>query len=668
MATEEELIAEVKKFVRESEGADSRERSRMLEDLRFVYEVDHQWSQTERLKRGNRPSYTFNRVIGAVNQVIGDQRQSSPQIKVRGVDGESDPEVAEINEGLIRNIEDQSDAQTAYDMAFKQAVAGGWGAWRVLPEFKSDRSFEQEIFIKPVYNPFTVFWDPLAQDPRKRDQNKCVIAERISREQHEALFGKEAAEKADNIEVSRDGRGWFTTDQVRIAEYFKREPVDKEIALLTDGRVVELTDESRVALDEAKRAAQNGVDVPVIARDEGGNEKIRKARSSQITWWKVDGAQILEGPITYDWQFIPVVKMCGRFINIEGQHLSQSLIRHSKDAQRVYNYDRTTMSEVVANSPRAVWLATDEMLTGHEKEWAEANAKNSPVLRYKVDQNASTGAPTRIPGPDVPAALVQMANMDSDDVKATTGFFDASLGERGPQESGEAIRARQQEGDTGSFEFMDNLAKALEFTGEILIDMIPKVYDTERTVRILGLDGQEDFVKINAYDESRERKFDLGAGRYNVSVSVGPAFATQRRESLRTLLDAAKVMPLLAELGPDLIVKNLDVQGADDLEKRMRKQLIAQGVIEPNEDEQDLVEEPQPDPVQLALVEESQSKSQANQARAAKDAQAAQEAAQLVPLKTLQDMEDLVEQKLKNQKLEEEIRLLRKEQDATVIL
>ena len=657
MAKEQDLISEILKYIRESEAADSNERARMLRDLRFVYRSESQWSDETRQKRGNRPCYTFNRVIGAVNNVIGDQRQASPQIKVRAVDGESDPELAEVFSGLIRNIEDLSDAQTAYDMGFKHAVAGGWGAWRVLPEFQSDRSFDQEIFIKPIFNPFTVFWDPLAQDPRKRDQNRCAISERISRDTHEALYGKKAAEKAKSVPISHDNKNWFTIDQIRVAEYFKRIPIEKEIALLTDGRVVELTDEIRKALEEAENA--ENVDVVKIARNAEGNQKIRTAKTFQIRWWKVDGTQILEGPITYDWRFIPVVKMCGRFINIEGEHLSQSLIRHSKDAQRVYNYDRTTMSEVVANAPRAVWLATAKMMQGYENEWNTANAQNRPVLRYNVDQAAAGGLPTRIPGAEIPAALISMAALDSDDIKATTGFFDPSLGMQGPQESGEAIRARQTEGDSGAFEFMDNLAKALEFTGEILVDMIPKVYDTERTIRILGLDGQESFVKVNAYDAARSKKIDLGAGRYDVSVSVGPAFATQRRQASRDILEAAGLMPIIAEVGSDLIVKTLDLPITDELEKRIRKRLITEGTIEPTEEELQTIQPEQPDPVTLALVATEESKQQANIAKAEKDAQATQAAQAKLPLEIQTMVEDIVQAKLDGMFKEEEIKIAR---------
>lgn len=650
----DDLLAEVQTFIQESEGADSYERDAMLEDLRFVYSEDGQWDKDTRDRREGRPCYTFNRLIGAVNQVVGDQQQARPQLKIRGVDDDSDPELAEVFSGLIRNIEDMSDANSIYDGAFKFAVAGGYGAWRIMPEFRSEKSFEQEIFIRPIYNPMTVFWDPVSQDPLKRDQNSCAVAVRISKKRYEALYGED---QAASLSIGRDkGRSdWVTEKEVRIAEYWKRTPRNIEIALMNDGRVIELDAEAKKVQEELDGS---GLDIPTVV-------KTRKTKVFQITWWKVDAANILEGPIVYDWKHIPVVRLPGRHINIAGRHYTQSLVRHSKDAQRMYNYDRTSMSEAVGNTPRAPYMLTAKMVKGYEQMWKEANAKNRPYLLYTADPDAvgAGGVPKREAPPDVPQALVALAALDSDDIKATTGQFDASLGERGPAESGEAIRARQLEGDVGSFEFMSNLAKALKFTGEILVDMIPKVYDTERTVRVLGLDGQEDFVKINAYDEASEKKLDLSAGRYDVSVTIGPSYSTQRKESLTHLLEASEVLPMIAEIAPDLIVKALDVPDADQLEKRVRRVLIAKGVIEPNEDEQKDMKPQEPDPVEEALVATEDSKAKRNMAAAAKDIAATEKTQgeiKMEPLELQKAITEIAGLKLDNQFKSEEIVLARK--------
>jgi len=597
------VISEVNTHIQDSDAADQRERDLMVEDLRFVYDEDGQWDERTKSQRHNRPCYTFNRVQQSVNQVLGEQRMNSISIKIRAVDDKSDPDLAEVQAGMIRNIESSSGAEAIYGEAFKFAVAGGFGAWRVLPELRNDYSFDQEIFIKPIHNPLTVYFDPLSLDAVKRDQTRCVIAERISKDFYKAKYGDQPVD----ITISRnDNRDWVTDKGVRIAEFFKLVPFTKEIALMSDGRVVDFDKELKKIQEELKSVEG----APTV-------ERTRKVETFKVKWWKVDGANILEGPIEYDWKFIPVVKLPGRFINIEGRQKTQSLIRPARDAQRVYNFNRTTMTEMVGNALRAPYMVTAKQIKGYEKEWNQAGSANRPYIKYNVD-SAAGGVPQRAAQAEIPSALMAMAAQDADDIKATTGFHDASLGKQGNEVSGIAIGARARQTDLGSFEFFDNLKEAIKFTGEIILDQMPAVYDTERVVRILGLDGAEDFQLINAYDEATDKTFDLSQGRYDVTVDLGPTFATQREESFSNLLEAAGVMPIIAEVAPDLIMKSSDVRDKDELVKRLRKPLVASGAIDPNEEEREALEaqgEPAPDPVQDALVDDLKNKAALNAAK-----------------------------------------------------
>lgn len=621
-----DLVAEVIKFVEEAESAATEERELMVDDLKFVYDEHGQWDKSTLNRRQGRPSYTFNRVLGAVNQVIGEQRMFRPAIKLRGVDSGTDQDLAEVMAGIIRNIEAISDAESTYDQAFKYAVAGGFGAWRIVTEYQNDQSFDQEIFIKAIHNPLTVFFDPLSLDPCKRDQNACVIAERVPKDLHEARYGKGSAD----IPVSRDSRGWIDEKGVRVAEYFKRIPVEREIALMSDGRTVPYDDDLKAIRDEL--TGEGGT--PTIV-------KTRKVQTFQTRWWKVDGTRVLEGPITYDWRFIPVVKVPGRYINIEGKQKTQSLIRHAHDPQKVYNYNRTTMSETVANAPRQPYILSEVNIKGYEKQWAEAGSMNRPYLVYKFDKDNPRG-PERVAAAEVPAALISMAAQDADDIKMATGFHDASLGRQGNEVSGEAIQSRQRMADIGSYEFYDNFKKAIKFTGDILANMIPKVYDTERTVRILGLDGEEEFRKINAYDEATDRTIDISQGLYDVTVDIGPGFSTQREEAFASMMDAVDKMPVLSEIAPDIIVKAMPTPDSDEIAKRLRKRLIAQGIVDPTEEEAQEMKPPAPNPVEEALVDSEKSKAELNRARA--DESRAKTAETLVetPLKAKQMQTDLV--------------------------
>jgi hypothetical protein len=594
-----EILAELRARYQVVDMSEADNRNWAVDDLRFLYEPNGQWTQMELNRRAGRPTYTFNRCLPALNQVIGDQRQVSPDIKIRAVDAAASQATAEVYSGLIRNIQDQSDAKTAYDNAFKYAVGCGYGYWIVVPEYCDAESFNQDIFVKMVANPFTVFIDQQAVEPTGRDANWAIVAERISKDEFKSQY---PGRIPHSIQISRDTLGWITSEGVRIADYWRRGWDITEIAELDDGTVV--------PYDKGTRK---------ILREDAADRKIvrtREVRNPYIEWCKADGYQILEGPIKYPWKYIPVVRCAGRYVNIEGRRRFLSIHRTAKDAQRSYNYNRSAMVERVALVPRAPYLVTPKMIKGYESVWATANTRNTPYLPYNVDPEASAtgGAPKRETPPDVPSAAIALATLDAQDIEATTGYHKSSLGNDQQDASGTAIENRQREGDVGSFEFIDNFGKALRYTAEILIDMIPKIYDTEREIRILGPDGAEDFKRINAAGHP-----DLSKGRYDVAVALGPSYTTQRQESLDTLLDLLAKMPALGQIAPDLIVKNLDVQGAQELERRIRWPLVQQGVIEPNDEEKQKLAQrqpDQPDPLVAATVKDLEAKAEKTHAEA----------------------------------------------------
>lgn len=622
-----ELIREITDRFRTADSAEDDNRRAQIEDLKFIYATDNnaQWQDSVLDKRKNRPNYTFNRTIGAVNQVIGDQRQNKPSIKVRGVDSGADPDTAETFTGLIRNIEDQSDAETAYDTAFKFAVGGGFGVWRVMPEFMADDSFDQEIRIVRMANPHTAYVDPGATDFLKRDANWWIITERIDGETFEDEYpGKDKT----NIELDSDDNSfWFTEDEVRIAEYWRKVPKQKELALLSNGAVVELTKDVKAISDEMEAA---GITI----------ERTRMVRGHVIEWVKVSGADILEGPITYNWKYIPIVPVYGRSINIEGEELIEGVIRHAKDAQRVYNYEMSTAVEVTAIQPRAPYMATAKMIKGYEEMYRTANLSNSPYMLYNIDQESPLAMPSRSPPPDVPIAILTLAQQAASDIDATTGFKRTSGLEQtmlaNQPSSGRALIEQRRTAEAGDFEFFDNLAKAIKFTGEILVDMIPQIYDTERQIRILGQDGKDEIVTVNqtVVDQQTKKKVkvnDLRQGRYDVAVSVGPSYQTQRQEAADILIQLSQGSPIIAQTAIDLVVKNLDLPGADELEKRLRGILIKQGVIKATEEDKEHIDQPSPEQQEMQKIardlglEKEFVEIMEKKAKAAKDMAAAEE-------------------------------------------
>jgi hypothetical protein len=643
----DKLVAEVKDCFSKAVSADSHNRELAIEDIRFIDEEGAQWSDMDRKNRSGRPCYSFDRTSIAIDQVKGDQRQNTPQIRVLPADSKSDRKIAQIYAGLIRSIERNSSARTAYNTGFDFALKGGFGAWRVYPKYVED-SFDQEICIARIENPFTVHWDPNAKDFLKRDAWWAMVTERIGRAQFTA---QHPDIPLTDIDLSDRDTDWITSDEIRVCEYYKRIKKKKVLALLDDGRVIDY-DSIRVIEDELRNPPPGSGIAPIkVVRK-------READGTIIRWWKLCGAGILEGPIDYEWKYIPLVPVYGRVSNIEGKRKYRGLVRKAKDPQKAYNAARTAEIEAVAMVPRSPYILAPSQIKGFENMWREANGKNPLFLFHNPldPKNPAASKPTREPMPDVPTALVALSQQAQDDIKAATGKFGPSLGEPQQGELPGAIRQRNTEGDVSSYEFMDNLSESIRFTGEILVDMIPRVYDGQRTIRILGIDGKEEFVEINQRLPDGTLLNDLSAGRYDVAVDIGPAYTTQRQQAADNLMRLAGASEIVQQIASDLIAKNLDFDGAEELERRLRTPLIQQGIIPPDQltdEEKAMLPQgpPQPSPTEQALL----GKLQADTAKSAAQAQeaqvrAAQAAAdlQMQPAQLQMLIQQIIGQTLKN--------------------
>lgn len=589
------LLARVRKFYDEGVGAFEENRRMHSEDLNFIYnsEAMGQWDPVVLQNRRGKPCYTFNRVIGPVNLVVSDMRQTKPAGKVRPASDGADEIVADIYGGLCRSIEQASRAEQIYKEQYKYAVAGGFGAWRIMPVWMSDDgdgAFDQVLRVVDIPNPQTVVWDPECNDPCAGDANQAIVAERINENIYSSLYG-DSDEKGVSFNFSRDSYGWFTDKEVRIAEYFERVPYEKWIARMTDGSVKDYdADLKRLeAHFDEQGITYEKHGVTRVAQDNDGNPKIRKTITWKVLWVKCDGSNVLEGPYVYNWKRIPIVRCPGRYVNIEGRKKLQSLVRHAKDAQRSYNSRCSDMIERSALVPKAPYLVTSTMIKGFENEWNQANVQSRPYLPYNVDTTAPEGGmPYRTPPIDLPQGAMALAQLAQQDIQATTGFFDPALGNADDMNrvSGKALVTHTKRSDLGSYEFVDGFGAALQLTWEMFIDMIPTVYDNERAERIIGTDGTEKIVQLNQEDPmGGDIIHDLKKGHYDVTVTIGPSFQTARQETLATLIDASTSIPSVAQLCPDLLVKNIDSPDAIEMARRLRVPLIQQGIVQPTDAE-----------------------------------------------------------------------------------
>lgn len=558
-------------------------RTAALQDQQF--RAGDQWDadiQSAR-KEDQRPALTINLLPQYIRQVTGDIRINKPAVKVRPVDDVSDPEIARLYTGLIRNIEQASDAPSAYTTAAENAAVGGEGAFRLVTEYADNDAFDQDIRIRRIRNPFAVLWDPDAQMETREDAKYCFVLERYSKEEFKAAWPEASMADFESDEPADHIKDWYDGETVLVAEYWCKKPRKRRLAQIAGGEVRDVT----------------GMGDVELSGEEFIGARYRDVDSHVIEQHFISGVERLEDPYEWPGRYIPIIPVFGEEVNVGEKIVRHGLVRFAKDPQRMYNYHKSAAVETIALAPKAPFVGTVQQFENLDRFWSRANTANLPYLPYNSDP-AAPGAPQRQRSPEVPVAALAEANASREDMEGTTGIYKSSLGARSNEVSGKAIVARERQGDVGTFVYIDNLARAIAYCGRQLVDLIPKIYDGERVVRILGEDDSEELVKINAIELDQETgqivlKNDLGAGKYDVSVSTGPSYSTKRQEAADSMMQFVQFAPQTADLVIDLIAKNMDWPGADEFEERFRRMLIARGVIEPNEDEEP-APAPQPSP------------------------------------------------------------------------
>ena len=551
--------------------SDEENRTEALQDLKF--RSGDQWpSNVIQERQGeNRPTVTINKTGQFIRQVTGDLRKNPPSIRIRPVGDGADPDTAKVLGGLIRKIEQNSDAQNAYITAVDQAATCGMGHWRILTQYSQWDVFDQDIVVEPIMDPMAVVWDRMSEKPDRTDAKHCFISQWMRPEEFKEAHPDAASVSFDdrNLENSAP-KQWFGEDLIRVAEVFFKRPMKRTMALMPDGKVVDISD-----MDESVLFS-----LPITRK--------RETIVDCVYWCKINGQEILEGPRKWPGRHIPVVPVIGEEIHNGERLVRKGLIRDLKDAQRLYNYARSAEAEVVALQPKAPFIGTKKQLQGHWDMWKNANKKNYPALVYDADPQAP-GPPQRVQPPVASQALAQMAATSSDDMKSTTGIYDASLGARTNETSGVAIRARQAEGDTGTFVFSDNLARSMKQSARVILDLIPQVYDTERMIVVMHEDDSIEETVLNRVvmvDGEPVTLHDVTLGKYDVEVTVGPTYATRRAEAVESMTAFAQTNPQAAALISDLIAKNSDWPGADQIARRLRK-IIPPQILEGEKNDED---------------------------------------------------------------------------------
>lgn len=540
MADNDEFLALARKRFDAAAEDEKDLRKRYNADIKLASpDGDDQWDPQLKMQReaAGRPAMAFPRCHTFVQQVANEARQNKPQIKF-APRLDADKDTAEIYEGLARFIQYDSEAQLAYDTAIECSASGSFGYYRFLTDYCDDdeESEDQELKVVPVLDPLTIYGVLVPSCFRQKPRFAFVVSE-MSKEEFTATYPGSEIASLPWADAEKQGNGWIGSETVRIAEYWY--------------------------VEESKR--------------EG-----KRRPKTTVKFCKINGVEVLPDTET-EWagSSIPIVPVLGKLSIIEGKPRLFSVVTPQRDAQKLINYGKTRMAESISTSPISPFMVVEGQISGYEQQWESLNTVQRPFLTYKaVDVFGKPApAPQRQTFEPPIQSLSAFIAQEIDDMKATTGIFDASLGNQGNEISGQAIQRRQQQSNLTTMHFMDNLIRSFRQGGEIIAELIPKIYDTEREIQILGIDEKPKLVLINqehADEAGKTHNYDMTKGKYALVVTSGKAFDSKRSETFDTMQQVLATQPNLMNIIGDIFFRNSDLAGSDQLAERFQKMLPPQ--------------------------------------------------------------------------------------------
>lgn len=527
------------------------------EDLEML--AGNQWPEEIRNSReaDSRPVLTFNKMSQYVRQVTGDMRQMRPGIKVVPVDDGADEDKAKIIGGLIRYIENRSDAKHVYTTAGDSAVASGIGHWEVFAEYADDTTNEQELGLRNPDDQVCVIWDANAKHPTRRDAMHCYVPVNMTAKAYKKTYPDHSIENWSP--ASADCVDWCKDDMIMIARYWYKVKIKRKLARTKQGAVEDLT----------------GKDKAFIAKLKAEGAEFYERDGFQVMYVMMNGKEFITKPKKWPGRFIPMIPLLGEEVRIGSRVIRRGIIRDATDAQRAYNYARSTQTEVIGLQPKAPWLATDKMIKDQYSMYETANVKNYPVMIYTADPAVPGGKPERSAPPNGSGGIVECIQIADQDMQSSIGIYNSSLGQKSNETSGVAIQQRESQGDTGTFVYIDNFALSIIHTARVINDLIPHYYDTARTIRIEGIDGKMEMAQINQKQglsvdgQSDEVLNDICTGSYDIQMELGPSYNTAREENLDGIMSLIKAFPQAAPILIDIVAKLQNWPAADEISKRL---------------------------------------------------------------------------------------------------
>jgi hypothetical protein len=579
-----DILVEARKRLNLSADSESSNRTEALTDLRFGNGDQWPVDVSRDRETDGRPCLTINVTDAMVRRVCNSLRENRPRIKCHPVGSGTDINLAKTADGVIRHIETSSGADHAYDVGVESAVRGGWGFWRVGSKYIDDRSFDQDLTIEAIQNPFTVYMDPASRAPDGSDMNWCLVSEWISRQEYAQRYDdsgvpysrlRTALSTIGNA-FSFMGAGdeisdWSRKEELRICEYWRVNKKLDTLYMLADG-----TSKFKDEMPSKPVAVLAGLQV---AQDRNGKEISRQVMRRSVEWFLLSGDRILD---RREWpgKWIPIIACYGRQTDLNGRIIRKGMIRDMRDPARSFNYSETAKTEVYALQPKAPWLGAEGFMEGHEAAWRDANRKPIVALEYKPtmlgDGTTLAPPPVRQEPPPVAGGFAEWSQANLSNFLFVTGMpNEPDADKKGEVVSGIAIRKRQGLSDISHFDFYDNQVRSLRHTGHVIIDLLPYFYDTQRVQRIINPDGTPDMITINEKSADGLINNNLAAGKFDIVIDTGPGYQTAREEAADAMLElmGTPLGEMTAKVAGDVVVRAMNFPDADTIADRLAAQI-----------------------------------------------------------------------------------------------
>ena len=629
--------------------ADQDNRERVREAHLFLDKRDGQWEPYWWNSNEDKPRYTFDQVNPIVDQVASEIEQSDYDIRVSPAGGNATKDIAVTIDGIIRNIEQMSNAKTVYAQAARNMVIGGMDGWRVVQKYVSDNTFDQDLAIEHIGNFVDRVWfDPAAENQDKSDSRYAFVLHPMAKDEYEARWPEGSGESVDD---SRDGEAYYDKAEVVIVgEFLYLESQDRDLVLMSNGQVHEVNDDFEKVVDDLAAIGVTEV-------------KRRKRKKHYVCSRYFDAKDFLEEKKETVFSRIPVVPTYANFKIFENKTIYWGVVEKLLDPQRVMNYSVSREIEEGALAPRAKYWMTPAQASGHEAQLQTLNTNADPVQFYNVDPE-TPAVPQQQGGAQINPGLRTISEAMRGIIGQTAGMFAASMGDNPGLQSGVAIRQLQDRGSNGTFKYSKGVEIAVAATGRLIKDAIPMIYDTQRQVRILREDESYDMVDLNqkVIDNDTGEVVvvnDMQVGSYDVTCRAGPSFRNRQQETIEAITALAQTDPSLMQIAGDLLLQNISTPAASQIAERKRMQMISQGLIPPSQMTEEELQEMQakqmmqaqgqaPDAAML-LAQAEQMKAQADMMKVQIDAQKVQNETLKIQLQAQDQQNEAVAQQAKTQ-------------------